>query len=63
MGGLPFFLPAGRGGLWAEKADVEVGVDVDAIGVPGDEERELGDDREGSKEAMEESRSFDGIFD
>jgi len=62
LGGLPFFLP-GRGGLCVENADVEVGVEADAIGVPGDVERELGDDRECSNEAMEESRSLDGTFD
>jgi hypothetical protein len=60
FGGLPFLLP-GRGGLCADNADVEVGVDVDPI--PGEVERELGDDRDGSKEAIEESRSLDGIFD
>jgi len=60
--GLPFFLP-GRGGLCAENADVEVGVDMDAMGVPGEVERELGDDRKGSTEAIEESRSLDGTFD
>jgi hypothetical protein len=59
--GLPFFLPGGREGLCAESP--EVGVDVDAMGVPGEEERELGDDREGWKEAIDESRSLDGIFD
>jgi hypothetical protein len=37
-----------------------VGVDVDAMGVSGEEERELG---EGWKEAIEESRSLEGIFD
>ena len=36
---------------------------MDAIGVPGEVERELGDEREGSKEAMEDSRSLDGTFD
>lgn len=60
FGGLPFFLP-GRGGLCVEIADA--GVDMDAIGVPGEVERELGDEREGSKEAMEDSRSLDGTFD
>jgi hypothetical protein len=61
LGGRPFFLPAVRGGLCTENA--EVGVDVEAMGVPGELERELGDDREGSKEAIEESRSLEGIFD
>lgn len=46
-----------------EKADVEVEVDMwDAIGVPGELERELGVDCVGPNEAIEESRSLEGIF-
>lgn len=62
LSGLPFFLP-GRGGLCAENADVDVGVDIDAMGVPGDEERELEEDLTSPRGAVEESRSLEGIFD
>jgi len=62
LAGLPFFLP-GRGGLCPENADVDVGVDIDAIGVPGELERELGADTASPTGAVEESRSFEGIFD
>ena len=47
------------GGLCIREADVDV---VDAMGVPGDEDREL-DETSGSKDAMEESRSLEGILD
>lgn len=56
FGGRPSFL---RGGLCIREADVDV---VDAMGVPGDVEREL-DEASGSKDAMEESRSLEGILD
>ena len=56
FGGRPNFL---RGGLCIREADVDV---VDAMGVPGDEDREL-DEASGSKDAIEESRSLDGILD
>jgi hypothetical protein len=38
-------------------------VDIEAMGVPGDEERELGEDLTGPRGAVEESRSLEGIFD
>jgi hypothetical protein len=62
LGGLPFLL-TWRGGVCAENADVDVGVDIDAMGVSGDVERELGEEKVGPREAIEESRSLEGTLD
>jgi hypothetical protein len=60
---LPVTLPRRTAGLWAENAD-EVGVDADAIGVPGDEYEESGEEDLSCsrKEAVDDSRSLDGTF-
>lgn len=68
FGGRPFFLGtmvgSGRGGLFIENVDVDVELDRwDAMGVPGELERELGVDCVSPNEAIEESRSLDGTLD
>jgi hypothetical protein len=66
---LPFFFrafflpPLAKVGLCADTAD-DVGVDVEATGVSGEEKREPGDEdlSRSIKEAVDDARSFEGTF-
>jgi hypothetical protein len=55
--------PLANTGLWAETAD-DVGVDIEATGVAGDEDRDMGEEdlSLSMNEAVDEARSFDGTF-